>query len=137
MLRVNNGVLVVPPFEAAWLTGEGFTLRNGTGCVSFEAKGETDVTVILKSTPGAKRLQPLLRQTATAASGAGHSGGNALQVEENYTIIFGSHRNSCLKIEKVRAQATRPTPPTALDTPVDQPTPCCPTPSGPSHSRTA
>ncbi|KAG2455054.1 hypothetical protein HYH02_000879 [Chlamydomonas schloesseri] len=100
MLRVNNGVLVVPPFEAAWLTGDGFTLRNGTGCVSFEAKGETDVTVILKSTPGAKRLQPLLRQTATSAAGPGHSGGNALQVEENYTIIFGSHRNSCLKIEK-------------------------------------
>ncbi|GLI59392.1 hypothetical protein VaNZ11_001258, partial [Volvox africanus] len=93
MLRVNNGVLVVPPFECAWLTGEGYTLRSGSGCLSFEAKGDTDVTVILKSTPGAKRLQPLLRQGGT-------SGGNALQVEQNYTIIFGSHRNSCLKIEK-------------------------------------
>ncbi|GIL97309.1 hypothetical protein Vretimale_2789 [Volvox reticuliferus] len=93
MLRVNNGVLVVPPFECAWLTGEGYILRSGSGCLSFEAKGDTDVTVILKSTPGAKRLQPLLRQGGT-------SGGNALQVEQNYTIIFGSHRNSCLKIEK-------------------------------------
>lgn len=93
MLRVNSGVLVVPPFECAWLTGEGYTLRSGAGCLSFEAKGETDVTVIFKSTPGAKRLQPLLRQ-------GGATGGNALQVEQNYTVIFGSHRNSCLKIEK-------------------------------------
>ncbi|KAG2483203.1 hypothetical protein HYH03_017937 [Edaphochlamys debaryana] len=99
MLRVNNGVLVVPPFECAWLTGDGYTLRSGSGCVSFEAKGETDITVILKSTPGAKRLQPAKRQApGQPAAAAGH--GNALQVEENYTIIFGSHRNSCLKIEK-------------------------------------
>ncbi|PNH11217.1 BTB/POZ domain-containing protein [Tetrabaena socialis] len=94
-LRVQYGILVVPPFECAWL-GDGFTLRSGAGCLSFEAKGETDVTVLLKSTPGAKRLQPLLRQ---APGQAGH-GGNALQVEENYTLIFGSHRNSCFKIEK-------------------------------------
>ncbi|GFR52255.1 hypothetical protein Agub_g14789, partial [Astrephomene gubernaculifera] len=99
MLRVVNGVLVVPPFECAWLTGEGYTLRSGAGCISFEAKGDTDVTVILKSTPGAKRLQPLLRQAAGNAQGHG-GGGNALQVEQNYTIIFGSHRNSCLKVEK-------------------------------------
>ncbi len=98
MLRLSSGVLVVPPFECAWLTGDGYTLRNGSGCISFEAKGDTDATVILKSTPGAKRLQPL-RQTA-APGVPGQPGGNALQVEENYTIIFGSHRNSCLKIEK-------------------------------------
>ncbi|KXZ51612.1 hypothetical protein GPECTOR_12g576 [Gonium pectorale] len=99
MLRVSNGVLVVPPFECAWLTGDGYTLRDGSGCVSFEARGDTDVTVILKSTPGAKRLQPLLRQAPGHAHAPG-GGGNALQVEQNYTIIFGSHRNSCLKIEK-------------------------------------
>ena len=25
---------------------------------------------------------------------------NALEDDDNYTVIFGSHRNSCLKIEK-------------------------------------
>jgi hypothetical protein len=34
-------VLVVPPFECAWLAGENFLLRDGTGCVSFEVKGES------------------------------------------------------------------------------------------------
>ncbi|GFH19671.1 uncharacterized protein HaLaN_16652 [Haematococcus lacustris] len=28
--------------------------------VVFEAKGETDVTIILKTTPGAKRWQPVV-----------------------------------------------------------------------------
>ena len=95
MLRVNNGVLVVPPFECAWLTGNEYTLRAGAGCLSFEAKGDTDVTIILKSVPGAKRLQPLQRA---------HTPGNGRHrnaaVEQNYTVILGSHRNSCLKFEK-------------------------------------
>ena len=34
------GVLVVPPFECAWLTGEEFVLKEGRGCLSFEVKGE-------------------------------------------------------------------------------------------------
>lgn len=93
MLRVNNGVLVVPPFECAWLTGNEYTLRSGAGCLSFEAKGDTDVTIIFKSVPGAKRLQPLQRAQNP-------NGGRALSVEQNYTVIFGSHRNSCLKFEK-------------------------------------
>lgn len=40
MLRVHsNSVLVVPPFECAWLTGEEFLLKDGRGCLSFEVKG--------------------------------------------------------------------------------------------------
>ncbi len=41
MLRISsNNVLVVPPFECAWLAGEEFQLINGAGCISFEVKGE-------------------------------------------------------------------------------------------------
>ena len=32
-------VLVVPPFECAWLSGEELTLRDGKGCISLEVKG--------------------------------------------------------------------------------------------------
>ncbi|GAX79048.1 hypothetical protein CEUSTIGMA_g6488.t1 [Chlamydomonas eustigma] len=64
----------------------------------FEAKAETDVTIILKSCPGAKRLQPLVR---TASSAIHHNNVHMQRaVEPNYTVIFGSHRNSCLKVEK-------------------------------------
>lgn len=90
-----NGVLVIPPFEAAWLSGNEYTLRTGAGCLSFEAKGDTDVTIILKSMPGAKRLQPL---QLACVQGDGTKG--SLAVEQNYTVILGSHRNSCLKFEK-------------------------------------
>lgn len=55
--------------------------------------GENDVTIILKPIPGAKRWQHLQRQQ-------GPAGGEHLAVEQNYTIILGSHRNSKLKIEK-------------------------------------
>lgn len=40
MLRVNSSsVLVVPPFECAWLSGEEHVLHDGAGCISFEVKG--------------------------------------------------------------------------------------------------
>jgi len=40
-LRVSAGaVLVVPPFECAWLADEELQLREGSGCVSFEVRGE-------------------------------------------------------------------------------------------------
>jgi hypothetical protein len=55
--------------------------------------GENDVTIILKPFPGAKRWQHLQRQQ-------GPAGGEHMAVEQNYTIILGSHRNSKLKIEK-------------------------------------
>jgi hypothetical protein len=41
MLRVNsNSVLVVPPFECAWLSGEEFRLKEGACCITFDVKGE-------------------------------------------------------------------------------------------------
>lgn len=97
MLR-PNGVLVVPPFDAAWLGGDA-VLHDGNGCVTFEGKGSTDITVMFKATPGSKRLQPLQRQQDHHPSAAATTGGQLLAaaVEDNYTVIFGSHRNSCLK----------------------------------------
>lgn len=38
-MTAYSRILVVPPFECAWLTGDEYTLRNGTGCISFEVKG--------------------------------------------------------------------------------------------------
>ena len=38
MLRVNSSsVLVVPPFECAWLSGQ--EVSNESCCISFDAKG--------------------------------------------------------------------------------------------------
>ena len=56
--------------------------------------GENDATVILKPTPGSKRWQHYVRDNQGAADL-----GN-LHTDSNYTIIIGSHRNSCLKVEK-------------------------------------
>ena len=47
-VRVAGEVLVVPPFECAWLSGEGSEPSGDGGSVSFEAKGQSDVTVMLK-----------------------------------------------------------------------------------------
>eukprot|EP00775_Hariotina_reticulata_P005568 gene5568-5805_t len=58
----------------------------------FDYKGENDVTIILKPFPGAKRWQHYQRQQGPA--------GAELAIEDNYTVILGSHRNSKLKIEK-------------------------------------
>jgi hypothetical protein len=61
---VHQGATCTFPAPA----GSAYELRSGKGCVCFEAKGETDVTLILKPTPGAKRWQPLAR---AASAGAG------------------------------------------------------------------
>ena len=37
-MQFANSLLVVPPFEAIWLSG-GFVFKEGTGCISFEVKG--------------------------------------------------------------------------------------------------
>lgn len=104
---LTQQVLVVPPFECAWLTGENYLLRDGQGCISFEVKGDNDVTLILKPQCGSRRWQhlslsprkggsPPAEPTATGSpQSRAHS-----PVEANYTVILGSHRNSCLKIEK-------------------------------------
>lgn len=118
-LKFVGGTLVVPPFECAWLTGEDFVLRGATACICFEAKADTDVTIILKAAPGARRWQPLQHagRGSSAEQHASTSGRDAAspllhpsqpqpqpastpKVEPNYTVIMGSHRNSCLKFEK-------------------------------------
>ena len=55
--------------------------------------GENDATVILKPTPGSKRTRYVRDLQAAAYLGNLHT-------DSNYTIILGSHRNSCLKFEK-------------------------------------
>ena len=35
----SSAVLVVPPFECAWLSGDEFALSDAGGCLSFESKG--------------------------------------------------------------------------------------------------
>ena len=83
-VRVSRGHLVVPPFDCAWLSDADSKLDNERGCVVFEVSGETDATIILQSKPGSRRL-PL--QTSTESNG-------------RYVIVFGSHRNSRLSIER-------------------------------------
>lgn len=60
-------------------------------CKRHARTGDNDVTVIFKSVAGSKRWQPLARPR-------GEDG--AAIVEDNYTVILGSHRNSRLKFEK-------------------------------------
>ncbi len=87
--------------------------------------GDNDATVLLKQQSGSRRWQHLAggspargaaaRAAADGAAGgaAGAGGadpaaapaaaaalGRASPVEQNYTVILGSHRNSCLKFEK-------------------------------------
>ncbi len=37
-MQFANSLLVVPPFEAIWLSGD-FVFKEGRGCISFEVKG--------------------------------------------------------------------------------------------------
>lgn len=56
--------------------------------------GENDVTVIFKSQASGRRWQHLTARDGQEAAD-GLPG-----VERNYTIILGSHRNTCIKVEK-------------------------------------
>lgn len=136
MLRVNsNAVLVVPPFECAWLQGTE-SIQSGC-CVSFDVKGallkrnvhvvvlpeacspmllmhaeilqchnagENDVTIILKSEAGGRRWQHFAHNGGNAVGQGGHGAQHPAdpqqRTERNYTVILGSHRNSCIKVEK-------------------------------------
>ncbi|KAL4421040.1 hypothetical protein ABPG77_007515 [Micractinium sp. CCAP 211/92] len=86
--------------EAVWLTGPAFTLHDGRGCLSFEVKGDNDATVLLKQQTGSRRWQHLAGGGAAANGAAAANGRGPSPVEQNYTVILGSHRNSCLKFEK-------------------------------------
>ena len=48
--------------------------------------GENDATLIIKPKPGSKRWQHVELDRASS--------------DQHYTVVFGSHQNSCLKIEK-------------------------------------
>lgn len=64
MLRVNSDdVLIVPPFEAAWLTDKQFQLSGGQGCVEFGAKGVLATVVLCRA-----RLRSILVQRAACCS---------------------------------------------------------------------
>ena len=54
--------------------------------------GDNDATLILKSKPGSKRWQHMKLSP--------DRNDRHLEIDYNYTIIFGSHRNTCLKIER-------------------------------------
>lgn len=73
--------------------------------------GDNDATVLLKQQSGSRRWQHLAAGAApaapraaagaaAAAPAAAAAGGRGSPVEQNYTVILGSHRNSCLKFEK-------------------------------------
>lgn len=53
------------------------------------------MTVLLKPQAGSRRWQH-----AVGGPRPEEGAGRASPVESNYTIILGSHRNSCLKFEK-------------------------------------
>ncbi|KAL4459024.1 hypothetical protein ABPG75_013889 [Micractinium tetrahymenae] len=100
-IHTNCDVVIVPPMEAVWLTGPAFTLHDGRGCLSFEVKGDNDATVLLKQQTGSRRWQHLAGGGAAPnGAAAAAAGRGASPVEQNYTVILGSHRNSCLKFEK-------------------------------------
>ena len=54
--------------------------------VSSLFAGENDATLIIKPKPGSKRWQHVELDRASS--------------DQHYTIVFGSHQNSCLKIER-------------------------------------
>lgn len=48
-----SSVLVVPPFDCAWLMGDELCFaKAGRGCVAFEARADNDVTVVFKEHAG-------------------------------------------------------------------------------------
>lgn len=38
-MQVNPAVVVVPPFQCAWLTDPEYILHGGRGCLTFEVRG--------------------------------------------------------------------------------------------------
>mmetsp|Transcript_4292 Transcript_4292/g.11091 ORF Transcript_4292/g.11091 Transcript_4292/m.11091 type:complete len:225 (-) Transcript_4292:73-747(-) len=119
MVRVGSeDVLVVPPFECAWLSNKDARLKHGGGCLTFEAKGENDVTLLFHSHAGSKRIQPTRSQTRRAALLASPSSSSPSSSSSSsrrsstsstsstssclgsYAVILGSHCNSKLVIEK-------------------------------------
>lgn len=80
MTKACRNLLVVPPFECAWLVDENLRFPEaGRGCIAFEACADNDVTVVLKEKAGSKHYRT--------------------DMDPNYAIVLGSHRNRRLRIE--------------------------------------
>ncbi|MCO5605583.1 hypothetical protein L7F22_059766 [Adiantum nelumboides] len=77
--KTYRNLLVVPPFECAWLVDDNLRFPEpGRGCIAFEACADNDVTVVLKEKAGSKHYRT--------------------DVDPNYAIVLGSHRNRRLRI---------------------------------------
>ncbi|KAI5075302.1 hypothetical protein GOP47_0009378 [Adiantum capillus-veneris] len=77
--KTYRNLLVVPPFECAWLVDDNLRFPEpGRGCVAFEACADNDVTVVLKEKAGSKHYRT--------------------DMDPNYAIVLGSHRNRRLRI---------------------------------------
>ena len=95
-VRVAGEVLVVPPFECAWLNSPS---SAGAGChggfeISFEAVARSDITCVLGTTRRGRRLDHWSGRLAVDDHVSDSS------QNETYVIIIGSHRNSRLCIER-------------------------------------
>lgn len=74
--------------------------RQALAVVFVPCTGDNDATVLLKQQTGSRRWQHLAGGGAAANGAAAANGRGPSPVEQNYTVILGSHRNSCLKFEK-------------------------------------
>ena len=106
-VRVSNDVLVVPPFDCAWLSSpdvEHLTTASAEGgegiVVSFDAKADSDVTVILKGRPDVAKRDVDDRPARRLDHWSGRQDEGRHDSTSTYVIILGSHRNSRLCIEK-------------------------------------
>ena len=103
-VRVAGEVLVVPPFECAWLTSPSGqrVAQAGGGEVSFEAAAQSDITCILEEEHvGPARLRPTRRLDHWSGLAADDDRRASQQPQsQTYVIIIGSHRNSRLCIER-------------------------------------
>ena len=106
VIRVSNDVLVVPPFDCAWLSSpdaESLTTASSEGgegiVVSFDAKADSDVTVILKGRRTSKSELDS-RPARRLDHWSGRQDDPAEVDASTYLVIIGSHRNSACVIEK-------------------------------------
>ncbi|ACO62184.1 predicted protein [Micromonas commoda] len=106
VIRVSNDVLVVPPFDCAWLSSpdaESLTTASSEGgegiVVSFDAKADSDVTVILKGRRTSKSELDS-RPARRLDHWSGRQDDPAKVDASTYLVIIGSHRNSACVIEK-------------------------------------
>ena len=106
VIRVSNDVLVVPPFDCAWLSSpdaDSLTTASSEGgegiVVSFDAKADSDVTVILKGRRTSKSELDS-RPARRLDHWSGRQDDPAKVDASTYLVIIGSHRNSACVIEK-------------------------------------